>query len=63
MTIELALCEGFSVSQIVSDKFLLLATPVSSDCLCQKELCKLWKVRLNVFNELTPYLFHATTFK
>ncbi|KAF0299611.1 Motile sperm domain-containing protein 2 [Amphibalanus amphitrite] len=43
VTIELALCEGFSVSQVASDKFLLLATPVSSDCLCQKELCKLWK--------------------
>ncbi|XP_037078113.1 motile sperm domain-containing protein 2-like [Pollicipes pollicipes] len=43
VTIELALCEGFSAQQIVSDKFLLLATPVSNDCLCSKDLAKLWK--------------------
>ena len=44
MTVEVVLCEGVSPRQVLCDKFLVVATPVQRENICQKELCRLWKV-------------------
>ncbi|KAF0291083.1 Motile sperm domain-containing protein 2 [Amphibalanus amphitrite] len=43
ITVEVALCEGVSPRHVLCDKFLVVATPVQRENICQKELCRLWK--------------------